>query len=66
MFILRTIFWLGMVILLLPTGKTEDQRSPATVSEAPALSTGTELSAAAVIGVRNVDQLVAAVRVAHE
>jgi hypothetical protein len=46
MFILRTLFWLGVVILLLPTGKSEDQADSAALSQAPALSTGQALTAA--------------------
>lgn len=46
MFILRTLFWLGVIILLLPAGKSEDQVSPTALSQAPALSTGQALTAA--------------------
>lgn len=45
MFILKTLFWLGVVILLLPTGKT-DGGNPEALSQAPAFSTGDAIGAA--------------------
>lgn len=46
MFIVRTIFWLGLIIFLLPTGNTDDQGDPTRASDEQTLSTGKALSAA--------------------
>lgn len=46
MFILRTLFWVGVVLLLLPVGRTETPHMTSDVTDNQAVTTGQALSAA--------------------